>query len=66
MNDIIADLLTARRIFRQGGSLMDAAIETGMGRNELDILLWRYAGRLNQLPTRPRTVAFVAANEVRA
>jgi hypothetical protein len=45
---------------------MDAAIETGMGRDELDILLWRYAGRLNQLPTRPRTVAFVAANEVRA
>lgn len=37
MNDLLADLLTARRMLRDGASLMEAAMETGLGRDELDV-----------------------------
>jgi hypothetical protein len=62
MNPIVQDLLTARRMLREGASLMQAATETGMGRDDLDILLWRYAGRRTELPTHPRTPLWLASS----
>lgn len=61
MSNLIRDLLTARRMLRQGASLMEAAMETSMGRDELDILLWRYAGRMADLPTRPSPLWLVGS-----
>lgn len=61
MNPIVQDLLTGRRMLREGASLIEAAAETGIARDELDILLWRYAGRRTELPTRPRTALWLAS-----
>ncbi len=38
-------LLLARKRLMLGGSLMQAATEIGVGRDELDLELWRYATR---------------------
>ena len=38
-------LLLARKRLMFGGSLMDAATEIGVGRDELDLSLWNYATR---------------------
>ncbi len=38
-------LLLARKRLMLGGSLMQAATEIGVGRDELDLSLWNYATR---------------------
>ena len=38
-------LLLARKRLMLGGSLMQAATEIGVGRDELDLALWNYATR---------------------
>lgn len=41
-----AQLLLARKRLMLGGSLIDAATDIGVGRDELDLSLWNYATRV--------------------
>lgn len=42
---IAVALAEARRCLARGGSLMEAAMLVGWGRDELDLALWRTIGR---------------------